>query len=109
MAIDSGPCLSDLPGIPLLRAIETVWLEGPVIYVFVVFLIMLGCLAEHLIAAVIVIFYSGIYFVVFATRRPIAKALIIFFILTTAVQAFVEERQPTWLPSFTHSAGGSVK
>ena len=102
MALDSGPCLSDLPGIRLLRAIEAVWLEGPVIYIFVVFLIMLGCFAYHLIAGLIVIFYSGLYFVIFATRRPFAKALIIFFILTTAVQAFLEVEKPAWRPNFTN-------
>jgi len=103
MAIDSGPCLSDLPGIPLLRAIETVWLEGPALYVFVMFGIMMFCATEEAIGAAVLCFYALLYFVVFATRRSLTKALLVTLIVMSAAQALHEAPSTRWFPSFTHT------
>jgi hypothetical protein len=100
MALDSGPFLSDLPGIPTLRAIEAFWLEGSVLFVVIAFGVMLVCIAQHAMGAAIVIAYALFYFVVFATRRPFVKALVII-MLITAAQACLEQQQRGWHPSFT--------
>ncbi len=100
MALDSGPCLSDLPGIPFLRAIEAFWLEGSVLFVVIAFAVMLVCIAHHATGAAIVISYALFYFLVFATRRPFVKTLIII-MLITAAQAYLEQQRPGWHPSFT--------
>src|SRR5260370_34291266 len=98
MALDSGPCLSDLPGIPFLRAIEAFWLEGSVLFVVIAFAVMLVCIAHQAMGAAIVISYALFYFLVFATRRPFVKALLIV-MLITAAPACLEQRLPGMHPS----------
>jgi hypothetical protein len=104
MALDSGPCLSDLSGIRILRVAEAVWLEGPALLVFLVFGIMVLCAVERAIDAAIVIFYGLLYFIIFATRRPLVKAVIIILMLTSALQAFREQYKAGWHPNAVTSA-----
>jgi hypothetical protein len=98
MALDSGPCLSDLPGIPFLRAIEAFWLSAPVLLIFVVTGAMLLCIVQHTMSVAIVIFYALLYFVIFAPRRTFVKLLIVVILIGT-VQAFLEQEHPGWHPS----------
>ncbi len=51
MALDYGPCLSDLRGIRILRVLEAIWLQGPALLVFSVFGIMVFCAVEQAIGA----------------------------------------------------------
>jgi hypothetical protein len=104
MALDYGPCLSDLRGIRILRVVEAVWLEGPALLVFLVFGIMVFCAVEQAIGAAIVIFYGLLYFIIFATRRPLVKAVIIILMLTSALQAFREQYKMGWHPNAVTSA-----
>ena len=104
MALDSGPFLSDLPGIRILRIVEAIWLQGPAVLVFIVFGLMVFCAIEQAIGAAIVIFYALLYFIIFASQRPLTKALIIILMLTSALQAFREEHKPGWHPNVMTSA-----
>ncbi len=104
MALDYGPCLSDLRGIRILRVIEAIWQQGPALLVFLVFGIMVFCAVEQAIGAAIVIFYGLLYFIIFATRRPLVKAVIITLMLTSALQAFREQYKAGWHPNAVTSA-----
>ena len=98
MALDSGPLLSELPGLPILRGIEAFWLSAPVLLIFVVTGAMLLCIVQHAMSVAILIFYALLYFVIFAPRRPFVKFLIVIILIGT-VQAFLEQEHPGWHPS----------
>ena len=71
-----------------------------VLFVVIAFAVMLACIAHQAVGAATVISYALFYFLVFATRGPLVKALVII-MLITAAQACLEQRRPGWHPSFT--------
>jgi hypothetical protein len=101
MALDGGGCLTDLPGLPLLRRLEAVWLYGTGANVFVMFAALAICVIYQWAGAILVIFYAGLYFVIFAPNRTLLKVFVLLFLLTIAGEALLEQVKPGWRPTFT--------
>jgi hypothetical protein len=98
MALDYGPCLSDLRGIRILRVVEAIWLEGPALLVFIVIGFLIWSIIGKSIAGTAVTFYTLVYFVIFAPRRTVLKTLIIIVLISTVQAAF---QKTAWHPNFT--------
>jgi hypothetical protein len=96
MALDYGPCLSDLRGIRILRVAEAIWLEGPALFVFIVIGLLIWSIIGKSIAGTAVTFYTLLYFVIFAPRRTVLKTLIIIMLISTLQATF---QKTTWHPS----------
>ena len=101
MALDYGPCLSDLRGIRILRVAEAVWLEGPTLLVFIAIGLLIWSIIGKSVAGTAVTFYTLLYFVIFAPRRTVLKTLIIIMLISTVQAAF---QKTTWHPTQVTSA-----